>query len=87
MYLFLVYDISESNVVKVLKLCRMYLTHVQNSVFEGEITESNLKSLKSSLRKIIDKEKDSVMIYHLRSKSLFKKEILGIEKNSVENII
>jgi CRISPR/Cas system-associated endoribonuclease Cas2 len=33
----------------------MYLNHVQNSVFEGELTVSYLKELIEKLRKIINK--------------------------------
>ncbi len=44
MYVILVYDISGDNggekiLTKVFKICKKYLTHIQNSVFEGEISE------------------------------------------------
>ena len=45
MYVVLVYDIGERRVAKMLKLCRQYLIWIQNSVFEGEITEVKLKEL------------------------------------------
>ena len=45
MYIILVYDIGEKRVGKMLKLCRQYLSWIQNSVFEGEITEVKLKAL------------------------------------------
>ena len=35
MFVVLVYDVKQERVGKVLKICRKYLTHVQNSVFEG----------------------------------------------------
>ncbi|MEM3489884.1 MAG: CRISPR-associated endonuclease Cas2, partial [Nitrososphaerota archaeon] len=41
MYVILAYDIGEERVNKVLKICRKYLTWVQNSVFEGDLTEAN----------------------------------------------
>ena len=37
-----------------LKLCRKYLNWIQNSVFEGEISEVRLKELLSSAKKFID---------------------------------
>ena len=46
MYVILVYDIGEKRVGKMLKLCRKYLNWIQNSVFEGEITEVKLEELK-----------------------------------------
>ena len=39
MFIILVYDIDVKRVGKVLKKCREYLNWVQNSVFEGEITD------------------------------------------------
>jgi len=45
MYVILVYDVNEKRVAKMLKLCRRYLNWIQNSVFEGEITEVKLKEL------------------------------------------
>lgn len=45
MYVILVYDFGEKRVNKMLKLCRKYLNWIQNSVFEGEISEVRLKEL------------------------------------------
>ena len=55
MYIILVYDIKQvDNFARVqryvYKICKRYLVHVQNSVFEGEITVSNLIKLKEELR-------------------------------------
>lgn len=63
MYVILVYDINEKRVQKVLKICRKFLHWVQNSVFEGEITEAKLFKLKQQLNHVIDPEEDSVVIY------------------------
>jgi len=54
MYVILVYDCGERRVAKMLKLCRKYLNWIQNSVFEGEISEVRLKELLSSAKKFID---------------------------------
>ncbi|MDX1905292.1 MAG: CRISPR-associated endonuclease Cas2, partial [Thermonemataceae bacterium] len=43
MYVILIYDCGEKRVTKMLKLCRQYLHWIQNSVFEGEISEVKLK--------------------------------------------
>ena len=45
MYVIVVYDVGEKRVGKMLKLCRQYLCWVQNSVFEGELSEVKLKEL------------------------------------------
>lgn len=86
LYLVLVYDVAQQRVSKMMKLCREYLDHVQNSVFEGEITCADFKEFKVRINKIIDKEADSIIIYELWQKS-FKRAILGVEKREKCNFI
>ena len=43
MFVIVVYDINRKRVGMALKICRKYLVHVQKSVFEGNITERQLK--------------------------------------------
>lgn len=77
----LVYDIGEKRVGKMLKLCREYLTWIQNSVFEGEITEVKLKELLLRARDIMDLDDDSIIIFKSRDEKWLDKEIIGVEKN------
>lgn len=77
MYLIVTYDIEEKRVAKVLKICRKYLKWVQNSVFEGSITEGKFEKLKLELEKIIDEEKDSVRFYVMDSESAFELQTMG----------
>ncbi len=86
MYILLVYDVEESRVSKVCKFLRQYLNWIQNSVFEGNLTESELKKVKKEIKKIIDEDYDSVMIFRMRDKRYVDKEILGIEKTELSNI-
>ncbi len=87
MYVILVYDINVERLSKVLKICRIYLNWVQNSVFEGEITQADLIRLKHELMKIIDKEEDSIIIYRLTSSKYVSKEIIGREKRPTDFIV
>ena len=87
MYVLLVYDVGEKRVAKALKTCRAYLNWVQNSVFEGEITEGKLKELLSKLKNIIKKKEDSILIYKMSSENLFKKEIIGLDKAPLDVFI
>ena len=87
MFIILVYDVGEKRVAKALKKCRQYLNWVQNSVFEGEISVANLTKLKLELGKIINTKEDSVIIYHLRTTKYYKREILGIERQTITNIL
>ena len=87
MNVILVYDINEERVQKVLKTCRKYLHWVQNSVFEGEITEAKLEKLKNELKKIIKEDEDSVIIYIFKIGWYNKKETLGVKKGGDEIIL
>ena len=82
MFVILVYDIAEKRVAKVLKKTREYLYWVQNSVFEGEISEANYKKLKMELRRIIDEKEDSIIVCQLRTTKYSSREIIGLYKGS-----
>ena len=87
MYVLLVYDVEEKRVARALKTCRAYLHWVQNSVFEGEITEGKLKELLVKLKKVTNQKKDSILIYKFSSESAFEKQIIGQEKAPTDTII
>lgn len=87
MFVILVYDFGEKRVAKALKTCRRYLNWVQNSVFEGEISEVNLKKLKAELERVMDEEEDSIIIYTWRTQRYTKREIMGVEKNEISFIL
>ncbi len=77
----------KKRVAKVLKICRKYLHWVQNSVFEGEISEAKLVKLKMELKKIINENEDSVIIYTFRSAWYTNRETMGVKKGGEELII
>ena len=88
MYVILVYDIGVKRVGKMLKLCRKYLNWIQNSVFEGEITEVRLKELTLKAEKIMMKaEGDSLIIFSSRSEKFLDKQIIGQERSSTDTFL
>lgn len=87
MYYILVYDVNIKRVSKMLKLVREYLNHVQNSVFEGELTDAQLEELKYNIKELMNEEEDSIIIYCVGSKRWSNREVLGIEKNGVSNFV
>jgi len=58
-------------------MCQKYLIRVQKSVFEGELTNSQLFSLRKELKKIIKRGEDSIIIYFNTRASMKKKIYLG----------
>jgi len=86
MFIILVYDANEKRVQKFHKVCKKYLTWVQKSVFEGEISEANLRILIDQLKEIMDIKEDSILIYKFRTKKYYDRETIGISKPSHEDL-
>ncbi|MCL4477650.1 MAG: CRISPR-associated endonuclease Cas2 [Deltaproteobacteria bacterium] len=87
MYVILVYDVKENRVQKVHKLLKRYLNWVQNSVFEGELTEGQFEAMKIDVKERMKTEEDSVIIYKLGSLKYTDREIVGVEKNLTDNLL
>ncbi|MCX8174557.1 MAG: CRISPR-associated endonuclease Cas2 [Thermoplasmata archaeon] len=87
MYVIVVYDVGVERVSKVCSYLRCFLAWVQNSVFEGELTESQFMRVESGLKEIIDASVDSVRIYILRSQDAVKVKTIGVEKAQIGTII
>lgn len=85
MFVILTYDIGVKRVAKVMKVCRKYLVHIQKSVFEGDLTDKQLRHLKREIRNIIDYNHDSVRIYKFGSLKYSSREEIGV--NTVNNQI
>ena len=59
MYVILVYDIKTDDggqrvLNRTFKICKKYLCHIQNSVFEGELSEAQIVKLNYELKKVAD---------------------------------
>lgn len=87
MYVILVYDVDTKRVGKMLKLCRRYLNWIQNSVFEGELTEVKLKELIFEAKEIMKIETDSLIIFSSRQEKWLEKQVIGKEKNEIDNML
>jgi len=87
MYVILVYDVNTKRVAKMLKLCRKYLNWIQNSVFEGEISEVKLKELIFNAKELMKKEEDSIIIFKSRQEKWLEKEIVGNEKSPLSQFL
>jgi len=86
MYVIMAYDVNEKRVAKILKIGRKYLTWMQNSLLEGEITKSKFERLKDEIKRKINPKEDSVIFYILPTEKYLKKEFIG-EKREISNLI
>ncbi len=87
MYIVIVYDVEQKRINKICQFLRRYLNWVQNSVFEGEVSEGQFYKIKKGIEHLIDKKKDSILIYKTISKKWLEREVIGIEKNLTSNLI
>ena len=83
----IVYDVSVKRVSKVCHFLRRYLNWIQNSVFEGDLTRSELKRVEMELRNILNLNEDSVVIYILHSKGALRRKYIGIKKAEPSTVI
>ena len=64
MYVIIVYDVGESVVGKMLKLCRQYLCWIQNSVYKGELSEAETRRIANEDESyLLMNPKDSVIVF------------------------
>jgi CRISPR-associated protein Cas2 len=70
-----------------LKLCRQYVNWIQNSVFEGEISEPKLKELKLRAMELMEVKTDSLIIFYTRQEKWLEKEVVGKEKSTLDIIL
>ncbi len=83
----MVYDISSAQKggkrwKKVFGICKRYLVHVQKSVFEGELTEAQVKMMEMEIKQHIDNSRDSVIIFKSRNERWLDKEIWGYDDDA-----
>ncbi len=86
-YLIVTYDVNEKRINKVRKILKKYFMWVQNSVFEGEITDGKLAKCIHELERVINKEEDSIYFYSIENRSNYQKTVLGVEKDMTSNIL
>ncbi len=93
MRVILIYDIATENqedqnrLSAVRKIARRYLHHIQKSVFEGDITPSRLERLKKEIMQIVDRKRDSVILYILRDDVKLRREILTDTDDPLDTFI
>ena len=78
MHLVVAYDIVDNRIrARVAKTMVFYLTRVQKSVFEGDLTYDRYLEMKDKLNTMIDHNRDSVRIYHICANCDQLTEVMG----------
>ena len=92
MYVVVVYDISldekgSYHWRKIFQICKRYLHHMQNSVFEGELSEVDIVRLKYEVSDYIRDNLDSFIIFKSRNERWMEKEMLGLQEDKTDNFL
>jgi CRISPR-associated protein Cas2 len=85
-YVVMAYDVAVERVTRVLKIGRKYLTWVQNSLLEGELSPAQYARLKLELDRAIEPS-DAVRFYVLLNRKALQLELLGTPKNEPDQIV
>ena len=80
MFVIIVYDMGVERVTKLCQYLRRSMDWVQNSVFEGELTDAEYKRIQHDVKELMEADVDSVRFYRFRTKDQVKIETLGVEK-------
>jgi CRISPR-associated protein Cas2 len=75
-YAVVVYDVEADRTRKFLHYLRRYLTHAQNSVFEGELTEGKLDEVTNTLESMLEPG-ESVIVYRMSSEKYVDRTVFG----------
>lgn len=87
MYVIVVYDTLAERNPGVLKTCRQYLHHIQNSVFEGSLSQAQMRRFRFAIETKIDASYDRVLVYTFPPGATPERQSWGDRDDSVESIL
>ncbi len=87
MHVIIAYDIEVRRLPKVYHIMKRYLNWIQNSAFEGDLSEGQLEELKIKVSKVIDQSKDCIVVFTMENPKWIEKTVWGREKNATDSII
>jgi CRISPR-associated protein Cas2 len=87
-FIVVAYDISDDRRrQKIAKILVNYGVRSNFSVFECYLTETQIKTIKSRLEKIIDTKTDCVLYYYLCKGCVGKKEVVGLNVKDNSEVV
>ncbi|GGL58133.1 CRISPR-associated endonuclease Cas2 [Halocalculus aciditolerans] len=85
-YIIAVYDVDADRTHLFLKLFRRYLTHIQNSVLEGFITDGRLQRLRGEIEALLEPH-ESVLIYEVSSEDYVDRTVFGTDPKADDTFL
>lgn len=77
MFVILGYDVGEKRVAKMRRIAEKYLIPIQNSLFQGNLTENQLRRLQREIAFLVDPETDRVVFYKTESEAVLQMDEIG----------
>jgi CRISPR-associated protein Cas2 len=87
LHVIIAYDIAVERLPKVYKVMKQYLNWIQNSAFEGDLTEGQLEELKFKIIKVINPLSDCIVVFSMDNPKWLERAVWGREKGSRDSII
>ena len=81
MFVIVSYDVKSGRTQLFKKISQKYLSHLQFSVFAGNITESNFRRLVNEIRVKLDKD-EKMIVWEIPDSQIWKEHIFGKQKSS-----
>lgn len=86
MFIILSYDVESERTQLFKKISERFLVHIQNSVFRGNLNQSQLLKLKFIINKNL-KEDESVFIWVIKDSQIYEEIKLGNDRYLDGNIM
>ena len=86
MYVIIVYDTEQDNCARLHKFLKRYLHWNQRSVFEGSVTEAQLRKVRKTLEEIRADE-SHIVLYVMENEKLLQRQEMGQGGGIVSNIL
>jgi len=86
MYCLLFYDVTVKRVQKVHRMLSKRMFWIQNSTFEGEMSQTQKRILTRDLTSMLDPEEDSLVFAWTEASNAWRKQLLGRDKGRVDII-
>ena len=66
---------------------KQYLNWIQNSAFEGDLTQGQLEELRLKASKVIDPSQDCIVVFTMDNPKWLNKDVWGRDKGLTGSII
>ncbi|MCK2245201.1 MULTISPECIES: CRISPR-associated endonuclease Cas2 [unclassified Crossiella] len=87
MYVIAAYDTASERNPQILRTCRKYLHHSQNSVFEGPLTPAQLRLFQAEIQRHVDPDYDRVLVWTLPPGAIPERQSWGQPDPQPDNIL